>query len=72
MYAASAVDVKGRGRIQTGTVGVACDEAKVICLGVMKKTFFGVILTAVIFGGAGWIQNAKTLYRPPEIANQKT
>lgn len=40
-----------------------------IGLSIMGKPLFRMILAAVVFGGAGRIQNAKMFYRPPEITD---
>lgn len=71
MNAASCVEIGRLKTTQPGSVRVAGDENTVVFFCPLGKFFFRVVLTVIVLGGAGGIQDAEVFKRFPDVANQK-
>ena len=55
-----------------GAVGVAGNQDMVLLFRPMVEPFFRFVLSCVIFGGAGGVQDTETLQGFPQVADEET
>ncbi len=71
VYAASAVAIRKVGFGKSGAVRVACDENDLFLSGKAVKALLRLLLSGIVFGGAGRIKDAVMLQGFPEVSDKK-